>query len=316
MKSRTILWAMLCCSMVFNTAPALAQMSANPPNVAEKIRSMGNDLNPAIIQQTNQLYAPLLAQAPKEGVKVAKDEAYGPHARHRLDVYSPDARPAAPVSILLFLHGGGFVRGDKAEAANIGVYFARKGMVAIMMNYRYAPEIQWPQGAEDIARALQWIRQNGGKYGGDINRITLMGSSAGAAHVATYMFFEESQLKEPDGVTGAVLFSGPTYDTSKLGERDFVYYGKDPSKYPAMSAIKNVDGRKIPLFLVIAELDMPSIMYQNYALIDALYKRDQKLPFVSVLIGHNHISETTHFNTKDESIGPDILEFIKVTAPK
>jgi acetyl esterase/lipase len=277
---------------------------------------MGPNLNPGVIQQTNELYAPLLAQAPKDGVKVTKDEAYGPHARHRLDVYAPENTSAGPVPMLVFLHGGGFVRGDKSDAANIGIYFARKGIVAVTMNYRYAPEIQWPQGAEDIARALQWIRQNGGKFGGDVNRITLMGSSAGAAHVATYVFFEEFQLKEGDGVVGTVLFSGPTYDTSKLDERDFAYYGKDTSKHPAMSSIKNVGGRKIPVFIVIAELDMASIIYQNHALIDALYKRDQALPIISVLIGHNHISETTHFNTKDESIGPDILEFVKVTGKK
>ena len=130
------------------------------------------------------------------------------------------------------------------------------------------------------------------------------------------MFFEDFQLKGGDGVAGAILFSGPTYDTSRLNEKDVVYYGKDESKHPSMSAISHVDGRKIPVFLVIAELDMPSIVYQNYALINALYKRDKALPFIKVLIGHNHISETTHFNTKDESVGPDILEFMKVCAAK
>ena len=103
-----------------------------------------------------------------------------------------------------------------------------------------------------------------------------MGTSAGAAHVSSYVFFEDFQLKEGDGVAGAILFSGPTYDTSRLDlQRDTVYYGKDESKYPAMSAIKHLDGRKIPLFIVIAELDMPSIHYQNRVLIDALYERDK-----------------------------------------
>jgi len=61
---------------------------------------------------------------------------------------------------------------------------------------------------------------------------------------------------------------------------------------------------------------MPSIIYQNYALVNALYKRDKALPFIKVLIGHNHISETTHFNTKDESAGPDILEFMRIHPAK
>ena len=298
--------------LVFTATSSQAQMSANPPQVGEKIRAMGNKLSPEVIKTTNMLYGPLLATAPKDGVKVTKDEKYGPHERHRLDIFEKQSKPDDPMPILVFLHGGGFVRGDKGGAANIGMYFARHGVLAITMNYRFAPEIQWPEGAEDIAGAIKWIRQNGKKYGGEINRIFLMGASAGAAHVSTYVFFEDFQLKEDDGVAGAILFSGPTYDTSRLNQKDIKYYGKDASKYPSMSAIANIGGRKIPVFIVVAELDMPSIHYQNHAIINALFLRDKALPITKLLIGHNHISETKHFNTKDESIGPDILEFVKV----
>jgi len=312
MKSKKILVAVFFSLVVFAAATSQAQMSANPPQVGEKIRAMGNKLNPEVIKSTYMLYGPLLAKAPKDGVKVTKDEKYGSHERHRLDIFEMQSKPTDPMPILVFLHGGGFVRGDKGGAANIGMYFARHGVLAITMNYRFAPEIQWPEGAQDIAEALKWIRQNGKKYGGDIKRIFIMGASAGAAHVSTYVFFEDFQLKEEDGVAGAILFSGPTYDTNRLGKRDLAYFGQDVSKYPSMSVIDNIDGRKIPLFIVVAELDMPSIQYQNYALINALYKRDKALPTTKLLIGHNHISETKHFNTKDESIGPDILEFVKV----
>jgi triacylglycerol lipase len=106
----------------------------------------------------------------------------------------------------VFLHGGGFVRGDKSGAANVGIYFARHDILAITMNYRFAPEIQWPEGAQDIGGVLKWIHQNGEKYGGDINRIFLMGTSAGAPHLATYVFFENFQI-ENDGVPGSILFS-------------------------------------------------------------------------------------------------------------
>jgi len=314
-RLRNTLFGSFFCLVAFVSATSMAQMSANPPQVGEKIREMGNKLNPDVIKGTYKLYGSLLAKAPKDGVKVTKDEKYGPHERHRLDVFEPEKKLAGPVPILVFLHGGGFVRGDKAGAANIGIYFARKGILAITMNYRFAPEIKWPEGGEDIASAIKWIHQNGKKYGGDINRIFLMGASAGAAHVATYVFFEDLQLTE-DGVAGAILFSGPTYDTSVQGKRDVVYYGNDKSKLPSMSVLNNIDGRKIPLFLVIAELDMPSIVYQNVQLINALYKRDMALPIIKVLIGHNHISETKHFNTKDESVGPDILEFINVNSTK
>jgi len=212
------------------TTPSPAQMSANPPEVGQKIRALGVELTPELIETTRKLYAPLLAAATKEGVKVVKDVKYGPDERHVLDIYEPEKGPG-PAPVLVFLHGGGFVRGDKAGEANIGTYFARHGVVVIIMNYRFAPKNQWPSGAEDIASALRWIRENGGKHNGDTNRIFLMGSSAGSAHVASYVFFEEFQLKEGDGVAGAILFSGPTYDTSVLDEKkDAAYYGADKSR--------------------------------------------------------------------------------------
>jgi acetyl esterase len=297
---------------IFAASMVGAQMSANPPEVRERIWYLGNQLTPDVIGTTNQLYAPLLKEAPKDGVIVTKDEKYGADERHRLDVYQPEKKATVPTPVLVFVHGGGFVRGDKGEFSNLGTYFARRGVVTVTMNYRFAPKNKWPSGGEDIAAVLAWIRQNGEKYGGDVNRVFLMGTSAGAAHVATYTFFENVQIKGGDGVAGAILFSGPTYDTSRLDpQKDTAYYGDDASKYPAMSVINHLGGRKIPVFIVVAELDMPSIHYQNRALIDALYERDKALPPVKLLMGHNHISEVSHFNTKDESIGPDILEFIK-----
>jgi len=315
MKLKKILFMVFFSLIAFAVTSSMAQMSANPPNVAEKIREMGNKLNPTVIQGTIKLYMPLLAQSSKEGVKVTNDEKYGPHERHRLDVYAPEKKPANPFPILVFVHGGGFVRGDKRNAANIGYYFARHGILAITINYRFAPEIQWPEGAKDIAGVLKWIHQNGERYGGDKNRIFLMGASAGASHVSTYVFFEDFQI-ENDGVAGSILFSVGTADTNRLAPFHMAYFGKDKSKHPSMSVINNIDGRKIPVFVLFAELDMPQYHYQNNALINALYKRDKAMPTIKLLIGHNHISETMHINTKDESVGPDILEFIKVNSVK
>ena len=317
MYSRRISLPIVALAIALTTSLAAAQMSANPPEVGERIRALGNQLTPEVVAATNQVYEPLLKEAPKDGVVVTKDQAYGTDERQRLDVYQPEKKEPIPTPILVFVHGGGFVRGDKKEFGNVGAYFARRGVLCITMNYRFAPKNKWPSGGEDLAAALKWIRENGPNYGGDANRVFLMGTSAGAAHVATYVFFENVQLKGGDGVAGAILFSGPTYDTSKLDpEKDNAYYGDDGSKYPAMSVLGHVEGRRIPVFIVVAELDPPSIHYQNRALIDALYERDKALPAMKLLLGHNHISETSHINTRDESIGPDILEFIKVHSGK
>ena len=214
--------------------------------------------------------------------------------------------------VIVHLHGGMFIRGDKEEGANMGMYFARHGVLFISMNYRYAPEIQWPEGTKDIAGVLKWVHKNGKNYGGDPNRIFLSGFSAGATHVASYVFFEGYQISN-DGVAGAILISIPVGDTAaEVNDVDMTYMGKDKSKHPAMSSVKNVDGRKIPIFMVIAEFDPSSIQVSSHSLINALYERDKKLPLMKVAIGHNHMSTVFSFNTKDDGLGPEILEFVKI----
>src|ERR1700712_5445778 len=111
------------------------------------------------------------------------DEAYGAHPRQRFDVYAPK-NAASGNPILVWFHGGGFVRGDKRQRANIGAWGASQGFVTVLPNYRLAPECRWPSGAEDVVGVWAWLRAHAQNLGGDVERIVLAGESAGAAHVA------------------------------------------------------------------------------------------------------------------------------------
>ena len=250
-----------------------------------------------------------------------KDIAYGVQESQKLDIYLPetndDVLDALPV--LIFLHGGGFVGGDKSSAANLGKFFASNGVLTISANYRLAPENTWPSGAEDVADSIQWIHRHIEKYGGNAERIFLMGHSAGAEHVASYVFFEEFQVFE-DGVVGAILSSGPTYKlnlvlneagTGLTHQGEAAYFGSDPSRFNRMSSINHLDGRRVPLLVAYAEADTPNIQVQNAALISALYERDQVLPSVLQAIGENHGSMISHIQSGQESVyAAQILAFI------
>ena len=232
----------------FMTAASMAQVSLVTPEIGLRLREMGKGLSPEIMSTTTRLYVPLHANAPREGGKVTRDEKYGPDERQRLDVYAPVNKPDGPVPILMFVHGGAFVAGDKSTAGspfydNIGYYFARHGVLTIVPTYRLAPKHKWPAGTEDVAGALAWVRKNGEQFGGDTNRVFLMGHSAGGAHVASYVFQKEFQLKEGDGLVGAILMSG-LYDPAKAPSP--AYYGEDASKYPSMAPIRFIEGRKNP----------------------------------------------------------------------
>src|SRR5262249_33091066 len=111
-------------------------------SLADKLRALGRVIAPV---ETAALYAPAHAAAPTDGVTVTTDIAYGPDARHRLDVYEPEQRPqhgkSVLMPVLIFIHGGGFISGDKREPdspyyANIGHHFARRGVLTILATYR------------------------------------------------------------------------------------------------------------------------------------------------------------------------------------
>ncbi|WP_407495849.1 alpha/beta hydrolase [Pseudooceanicola sp. MF1-13] len=290
--------------------PAAAQVSATP-EVAGQLAALGKELSREMVGGTMKLYGPLHATETDEGLTVERDISYGGHERQKLDIFAPeDTSVLKPV--MVFAHGGGFVRGDKGGAQNIGRAFAREGVVTITMNYRFAPEATWPSGAEDVSGVLSWIAENAQSYGGDPDKVFLSGNSAGSVHVADYAFHEEFQ-REDDGVIGVILISPPAIDLTGREldpQRDALYFGPDGDR-AAQSIINALDGRKLPVLIAYAENEPELIMNQTRILIDGLTARDGRLPLVTGVPGHNHISIVEHIGTADQSLTTDMLDFIK-----
>jgi acetyl esterase/lipase len=104
-----------------------------------------------------------------------------------LDVYTADPVQAGS-PVMVFVHGGGFRVGDKASSKDLDPkpeYFTSKlGYILVSTNYRLLPEGRYPRNVQDLANALAWVSDNIADFGGDPDRIFLMGHSAGAALVA------------------------------------------------------------------------------------------------------------------------------------
>lgn len=125
------------------------------------------------------------ALAPRdEGGRIAiRDVAYGGHPRQRLDVYVPsDGAAGAPV--VIFFYGGSWKDGAKSEYAFVGQALAAQGFVAVLPDYRLYPEVRFPDFLDDCARAVRWVADHVGTYGGDPRRLALAGHSAGAYNAA------------------------------------------------------------------------------------------------------------------------------------
>lgn len=205
------------------------------------------------------------------------------------------------------MHGGGFVGGDKKSDdaifyENIGVWAARSGFVGINMTYRLAPADAWPAAKDDLVRVIDWIQARGAENGGDPNRIILMGHSAGATHVATYLADPACRSSHGARVKSAVLVSG-SYDIGgpQISEGQAAYFGDRQELYETRSPLAGLSGVDIPLLIAAAELDPPA--FHDHALRLAAARQVQKSQLTRVLYlkGHNHFSTMLHFNLKDQS---------------
>jgi triacylglycerol lipase len=290
------------------STPALAQV---PPELIDKIAAIGRISDPA---KTAPLYAPMHAKEPYAGVKVTRDVKYGPHERNTLDLFVPEgAGTGRP--IFMFVHGGGFVRGNKRPPDspfydNIMLWANRNGMVGVNIEYRLAPASPWPAGQEDIAMAVRWAADNAAANGADANRIYLMGHSAGATHVATYVGHPE--FHAPKALAGA-MFSSGGYDLMKMeeGESRAAYFGTDRSLYAQRSALPGLVKSTIPFMANAAELDPPWMVEQLEQLKSAMCASSRGCIRTLLQPKHNHMSQSYAINTSDTLLSDQILAFIK-----
>ncbi|WP_050625757.1 alpha/beta hydrolase [Bradyrhizobium viridifuturi] len=295
------------------SGPALAQQGPMPEDLAWKLLELGRVVDPP---KTAALYAPLQQKEPYQGVKVERDLKYGPADRHLLDVFTPDTA-APPRPVLIYIHGGGFTAGSKRNPGspfydNIMLWAAKSGFVGVNATYRLAPAFPWPAGAEDVGAVVQWVSENIAPRGGDPSRIFLMGQSAGAVHVASYVSRAEFHKVKGSGLAGAIMVSG-IYDltASPAGDAELAYYGSDPSRYAERSSLQGLLASPIPFLITAAELDPPRFVEQFELLKQASCKRPSGCARSFMLPQHSHMSEVYAINTTDTRLTDEILEFVK-----
>jgi acetyl esterase/lipase len=289
-----------------------AQQSPMPEEMASKLLELGR-VNDA--PKTAQLCGPLQEKEPYQGVKIERDVRYGDADRNLLDVFMP-AAASSPRPVLIYVHGGGFVRGDKRAPGspfndNIMLWAVRNGYIGVDVTYRLAPQAVWPAGAEDLATAVQWVSDKIGERGGDAGHIYLMGHSSGAVHVADYVSRPEFHKVKNGGLAGAILVSG-IYDMPATAAGDYrVYFGADPARYAEQSSLPGLLTTNTPMMVVAAELDPPGFVQQFELLKQASCKRASGCSRAVMLRQHSHMSEVYSINTVDTRLTSELLDFMK-----
>lgn len=280
------------------------------PEDQAAIAAMGNRPGPDVLAAVQALFCAEQDRWAAEQPVTAADLPYGDDPRQTLDLHAPAGGAVAP--ILLWVHGGGFLRGEKrAEThpynAHVGRWAARQGMLGAVMNYRLAPSHGWPAGGEDVGAAIGWLRAHGAAHGGDPERIVVMGTSAGAVHVATLLRLRPNA----GGARAAILLSG-LYGYTPLEDRDSAYYGP-PEGYADRAPRAAMEATELPLMLACAEHDPPRFQAETLALATARLASRGAMPRLHVASGHNHFSLACHIGTADTRLTDEILAFLAET---
>lgn len=278
--------------------------------IEAKLREIGPHFDPSVLAATRALYRTATAALPWAKRAVVADLPYGPGPRHRLDVYPSDAENAP---VLLFLHGGGFVGGDKSGDplfyGNVGRYFAEHGFLGLAANYRLAPDDRWPSGNEDVAAIMDWIAAHAAAYGGDPSRIVVVGQSAGAAHAAGYLFDPRWCGYRNSAVRAVALLSGFYRAQQPIYAGPRLYLGDDETLWADRSPITHIGPHHPPLLLSIAELDPAQIAGQTLDLANVLNAADGRAPELHWFRGHNHVSTVHGLGLGRDSVGTTLRAF-------
>lgn len=312
------------------------------------LSSLGTAIG-AIILPTYTAYKPLLlGNADKIRSTARQTYSYGPHPRQNLDIYTSSSKATGDLrnSVLVFLYGGGLVRGDKVNPSfaegltysNIGHFFTENlGIPVVIVDYRLLSHgAVFPSGGEDVALAIDWIEQHFRQECPEGVDLFLMGNSAGGIHVSTFLLAPEFTTKRQQIIKsssigtrlrGAILLSVPFHFEEADASRQEVlatYFKDNHLSLSPFGLLKSgiekgsvKDLQDVPVLQITGTLDPEDeILVPNRDFSKEWQRAGQsgnRLQIVS-LEGHNHLSPVLSLGTgvkTEEAWGQEVIEFVK-----
>jgi acetyl esterase/lipase len=293
-----------------------------------RVRALLRDIGPRWAQDINahraqvvQAYTPLLATHPLPGLQRLNGIAYGDDPRQRLDVYLPPGDTAAPRPIVVFVHGGAFVRGqmnsNEQIYGNVLRFFARHGFVGVNVEYRLAPAAPFPAGAHDVKQALAHVAQHASGWGGDASRMVVIGHSAGGSHVASCLCDPRLQSQRTP-VAAAVLVSARLRADLLLSNPNAAgvqaYFGTDPAALAQNAPTAHAQHWGVPSLIAVAEYENPWLDVYAAEFCHQVGLAQGHIPQMVWVPEHNHTSIVAHLDSEtDNFFSEQLLAFMSRT---
>lgn len=220
-----------------------------------------------------EAYAEMASKRSKEvrsNARTELDISYGPDRYHFLDLYLPKDASPSPVPVLIFIHGGAWTHGYKEWMGFMAPAINMLPAIFVSVDYRLGPETTFPGPVEDCRRALKWVYDNIGRYGGNPDAIFTGGHSAGA-HLASLISVQRDALAAyglaKDVVKGCFPVSG-TYDFTGRDRPNGLL--NSPDEAPVASPVNYLAGNRTPFFISYGENDYADLITQAPIMADAL----------------------------------------------
>ena len=197
------------------------------------------------------------------GVKQWNDISYGPHGKDNLlDVYRPVDGGKCP--IIVNVHGGGYVYGDKELYKRYCMDLARRGFAVVNFNYRLAPRWKFPAPLEDLNNVMHWVAKEG-QWFGDIEHVFMVGDSAGAQLTSQYAamlhnleYMSHFHFPHPGIFLKAIGLNCGLYDMKRIASEkrkglELDYLGKHiPNSDPRLAVMDAITGNYPPAHITTA----------------------------------------------------------------
>ena len=191
---------------------------------------------------------------PRKGYSIQENVAYGLRARHRLDLFRTQT-PREHRPLIVFVHGGAWMHGDKKDYRFIGEAFAKEGFDVAVINYHLAPEHIFPASIDDLSLALNYLNVHQLKYQISTEKVVLMGHSAGAFNVMSALYHPQPyEIQCRSQITAIIGLAGP-YHFDYKGDPICADAFDQNRPYQEVMPYYFVESNTVKHYLLVAEND-------------------------------------------------------------